>query len=192
MAENMNCLVVLDTETTGLDPQKAQILTIDGTIVEIKSEEWIEHETRFHGQIELMDWATVSEKAMETNGIELSNWKGDKEKRVVYDLVQWVRTTSGDGYRILSGWNVGFDRKFLEAAFMRAGFDWTRAFSFKHLDGMQLVRWATFSGAIPQLENDKLETVAKHLGVWQAGAHDSSIDVRMTVDSIKKLTRLFT
>jgi len=191
MAESMKFLVVLDTETTGLDPQVSQILTIDGTIVEIKSEGWIEHETKFHGQIELMDWATVSEEAMETNGIDLGAWKGDREERVVHDLIQWVRNATGDGYRILSGWNVWFDRNFLETAFERAGYAWTRAFSHKHLDGMQLVRWAAFSGAIPQLENDKLETVAKHLGVWQAGAHDSSIDVRMTVDCIQKLTRLF-
>ena len=197
MPENWDTYVVLDTETSGASsPSRNQILTIDATIVRrIKHEDghpdFVLNPNKFHAKIKKQDWALIEKEALEITGIVLDeNWLGEEEYQVLDNLVSWVKKeTGGRGYKLLCGYNVIFDKRFLHFLFKRNPYDhkWTSAFSYRKCDVLELAQWAYILGFIELPENFKLETIAKHLGVWEKGAHDSAVDVTMTLEVMIRL-----
>ena len=57
--------------------------------------------------------------------------------------------------------------------------------SFKVLDPLGLAEFC-----LPDLENHKLETVAKHFGVHREDAHDALADVYMLIDVTRRLEEM--
>ena len=196
MADDWTRIIVLDTETTGkTSPSKNQILTIDALhATKFTDENGVTQFKRdgdlFHGEVARQPWARIEQEALQVTGIDIDLWKGESEAEVLGKLVSWIVKNAGGGYKILCGYNVVFDKRFLHFMFERnPQFKWTNAFSYYQLDVMQLAMWAVEFGYIEKPANMRLETVARYLGVWKEGAHDSSVDVDMTLGVLNELNR---
>lgn len=214
-AESMNHLIVLDTETSGLDPKKHQILTLDAAALQRDttakdSAGWRAVGNPFHIKIAFQSWAEVDESALAVDHIVRKIWKGEEhEPVVVTKLVDWVRKTTGGSYRMLAGYNVGFDRDFLWEMFQRVRLPgdtpngkWTQAFSYRRMDVMQQALFSVWGGVVPKrvtgqpfgpkrvvpyVPSFKLADVAAALRLNTAGAHSSSADVRMATEVMLRL-----
>lgn len=197
MPDDWNKIVVLDTETTGTSsPSRNQILTIDAVFAErmMAPDSSIYFQKTgipFHAEVARQPWSLVEPEALRVTGIDIDLWKGQSESEVLGNLQSWVlKSSGGKGYQILCGYNVVFDKRFLHFMYERnKQFRWTSTFSYRVLDVMQLVTWALEFGYIKEPSDLKLETVAKHLGVWQEGAHEGSVDVEMTLNVLNEVNR---
>lgn len=195
MADDFTSMVMLDTETTGIDPERCQILTVDATYLKrVDGLNWAPLGEPFHGQLAFMSWSRTEPGALETNKINPAFWKGDSEAEVMASLASWVKARHAGGYCLLTGYGVDFDRAFLEASFKRARIRWTDAFSYRHLDIKQLCIWAKLLGFLEtggQGKRMTLVNVAKELKCHKDGAHNSAVDVVMSVDVMNILLGKF-
>lgn len=202
MPDNFDKIIVLDTETSGTKPSRNQILTIDAIRatkhIENDLVQFIPEGEPFHAEVARQSWAVIEPDALRVTGIDIDLWKGEGEDEVIAKLLSWTNTTMESTYNLVCGYNVDFDINFLKRLFHRSiqfgGADakktWTRAFSYRSICVMQKALWAHLDGHMSEPPNFKLETVAKHLGVWEEGAHDSAVDVRMTLNVLNELNKL--
>ena len=188
----MNKIIFIDTETGGVNPEKAALIQLSGIIrIDKKDVE------KFNFYIKPFENSEVTEKALEVQGRTLEDLKTDKyvEEKEVYK--QFINTLDKyiDKYDrtdkfIVAGYNVRFDVDILKAFFQRHG----NNFLFSYLDSsmldpLYLIRLLQIAEILPVLENNKLETWCKHFGI-ELKAHDSLEDIEATKKLIGKLISL--
>ena len=188
----MNKIIFIDTETGGVNPEKAALIQLSGIIrIDKKDVE------KFNFYIKPFENSEVNEKALEVQGRTLEELKAEKyvEEKEVYKqfvnlLDKYVDKYDRTDKFIVAGYNVRFDIDMLKAFFQRHG----NNFLFSYLDSSMLdplysIRLLQVSGILPVLENNKLETWCKHFGI-ELKAHDSLEDVKATKKIIGKLIEL--
>jgi len=155
--------VVLDTETTGLDPALERIVEIailtyqDGTLVET-------YETLINpGKL-------MPPMASAVNGITDDMLIGAPSFSEVAELIR----ERIDGVTIV-GYNIDFDLRFLSASFARHGHAIDLS---KKLDVLSFARAALPYGTVP---NHRLETIKRHFGITR-GSHRAADDCLTTYD----------
>ena len=188
----MNKIIFIDTETGGVNPEKAALIQLSG-IIRIDKKD-IE---KFNFYIKPFENSEVNEKALEVQGRTLEELKTEKyvEEKEVYKqfvnlLDKYVDKYDKKDKFIVAGYNVRFDVDMLKAFFQRHG----NNFLFSYLDSSMLdplysIRLLQVAGILPVLENNKLETWCKHFGI-ELKAHDSLEDVKATKKIIGKLIEL--
>lgn len=188
----MNKIIFIDTETGGVNPEKAALIQLSGIIrIDKKDVE------KFNFYIKPFENSEVTEKALEVQGRTLEELKTDKyvEEKEVYKqfiklLDKYIDKYDRTDKFIVAGYNVRFDVDILKAFFQRHG----NNFLFSYLDSSMLdplysIRLLQVAGILPVLENNKLETWCKHFGI-ELKAHDSLEDVKATKKIIGKLIEL--
>ena len=180
-------VVVFDTETSGLDPAKHEIIQFAAIACD---GEWRPVE-----ELELkmsFDLTAAEPQALELNSFEPVAWAGAPHPReAVATIGAFLRrhatfaktSKAGKPYRVarLAAHNARFDCDFLAALFKR----WDAfcpAAICEPLDTLALCRWATLGAARPPKDH-KLETMCAYFGVPTLGAaHDALEDVRRTAN----------
>ena len=158
----------IDTETTGLDPVKGEVIEI-AIVTETVAPDG--------GGTIIESWATkiaperiedASPKALEVNGYTPEAWAGAPTfAEVAPEIAR--RLASGS---VVCGHNVGFDVGFIEAAFARIGSG--VRIPYHKLDTVTLAYAAwNGTGTGPGLSLDKLR---KHLGIPLEGSHSALKD----------------
>lgn len=188
----MNKIIFIDTETGGVNPEKAALIQLSGIIrIDKKDVE------KFNFYIKPFENSEVNEKALEVQGRTLEELKTDKyvEEKEVYKQFVNLPDKYIDKYDrtdkfIVAGYNVRFDVDILKALFQRHG----NNFLFSYLDSSMLdplysIRLLQIAEILPVLENNKLETWCKHFGI-ELKAHDSLEDIEATKKLIGKLISL--
>lgn len=188
----MNKIIFIDTETGGVNPEKAALIQLSGIIrIDKKDVE------KFNFYIKPFENSEVTEKALEVQGRTLEELKTDKyvEEKEVYKqfinlLDKYIDKYDRTDKFIVAGYNVKFDVDILKAFFQRHG----NNFLFSYLDSSMLdplysIRLLQIAEVLPVLENNKLETWCKHFGI-ELKAHDSLEDVEATKKLIGKLISL--
>ena len=188
----MNKIIFIDTETGGVNPEKAALIQLSGIIrIDKKDVE------KFNFFIKPFENSEVNEKALEVQGRTLEELKTEKylEEKEVYKqfvnlLDKYVDKYDKTDKFIVAGYNVRFDVDMLKAFFQRHG----NNFLFSYLDSSMLdplysIRLLQVAGILPVLENNKLETWCKHFGI-ELKAHDSLEDIEATKKIIGKLIEL--
>ena len=188
----MNKIIFIDTETGGVNPEKAALIQLSGIIrIDKKDVE------KFNFYIKPFENSEVNEKALEIQGRTLEELKTDKyvEEKEVYKqfinlLDKYIDKYDRTDKFIVAGYNVRFDVDILKAFFQRHG----NNFLFSYLDSSMLdplysIRLLQTAEILPVLENNKLETWCKHFGI-ELKAHDSLEDVEATKKLIGKLISL--
>ena len=188
----MNKIIFIDTETGGVNPEKAALIQLSGIIrIDKKDVE------KFNFYIKPFENSEVTEKALEVQGRTLEELKTDKyvEEKEVYKqfiniLDKYIDKYDRTDKFIVAGYNVRFDVDILKAFFQRHG----NNFLFSYLDSSMLdplysIRLLQIAEVLPVLENNKLETWCKHFGI-ELKAHDSLEDVEATKKLIGKLISL--
>lgn len=188
----MNKIIFIDTETGGVNPEKAALIQLSGIIrIDKKDVE------KFNFYIKPFENSEVTEKALEVQGRTLEELKTDKyvEEKEVYKqfvnlLDKYIDKYDRTDKFIVAGYNVRFDIDILKAFFQRHG----NNFLFSYLDSSMLdplysIRLLQIAEILPVLENNKLETWCKHFGI-ELKAHDSLEDIEATKKLIRKLISL--
>ena len=188
----MNKIIFIDTETGGVNSEKAALIQLSGIIrIDKKDVE------KFNFYIKPFENSEVTEKALEVQGRTLEELKTDKyvEEKEVYKqfinlLDKYIDKYDRTDKFIVAGYNVRFDVDILKAFFQRHG----NNFLFSYLDSSMLdplysIRLLQIAEVLPVLENNKLETWCKHFGI-ELKAHDSLEDIEATKKLIGKLISL--
>ena len=166
-------IAILDTETTGLDPEKHEIIEI--AIMRIddgKREIW-------HTKISPQSVDSASPKALSINGYNDFEWiNAPTMKEALPKIKKQLRGC------VLVGHNLDFDLAFLKKAYTDhsargMGFHYkidTMALAYEHLAGIGL-------------NSLSLKSVCTFLGVSNEGEHTAEADVARCYEVFSKLSR---
>lgn len=177
-------LLFLDTETTGVEPDKHGVVQIAG-IVEINGE--VKEEFNF--LCKPFAHQTYSPKAFEMNGRTWEEVQGFADPREVYGKLTGVLSKYVDRYSKnsasrfkIAGQNIQFDYGMMEAWFKNCGDNYWYSFVDRRgVDLMICTSMLSAAGRMP-IPDFKLATICRHLGVQfeGSGAHDALSDIRAT------------
>lgn len=120
-------LLMIDTETTGIDPLKHRVLTLGSISVNYDDAHRLNVCGEQEWKITLEPNTPVSLEAIAVNKIDLAehNAIALPEIEVIRDFVRFSsRFMNGKQFPVLLGWNLAFDVSFLKAAFARNGLHW--------------------------------------------------------------------
>jgi DNA polymerase III epsilon subunit-like protein len=118
-------MIVVDIETSGVDPKKHSILSIGAVNLEKPSHQ-------FYGECKIFEGAKINSDALKVNGFTEKE-ATDTTKPTPAELVEkfffWVKQCNT---KILAGHNPNFDFSFLRETALKAHLDWP--FSFRTVD----------------------------------------------------------
>jgi len=181
-------ILFFDTETTGLDPIKNDILTIGG-IIEIDGE--VKEE--FYLEIQPFSYENISQYALDVNGLKIEDIKkymtpeeGYRKLKSIFS--KYINKYDKKDKFICVGHNVKFDIDFLTNLFLKNGDKYLGSFIDYHfLDTMVILNIMMYQKAI-QLENCKLVTASEFFGI-KLDAHNAMNDIRATKELFEILNK---
>lgn len=178
-------LIVIDTETGGLDPDRNALLAI--AAVDGRTEEC------FHRWVKPAPGWRVEPEALEVIGVDLRavETMGMPEGQALADLTEWLR------YRpmgvTVAGHHVAFDVGFLKAAYGRYGMPYP--FSHRTLDlrGAAWLAWERGDIVLPERgagPDFSLDGILSALGLERsADGHCAKEDAELTLEAFRVLAR---
>ena len=173
---NGKAICFLDTETTGLDPQQAEVIEVavirrehDGT------------ETRFHTLIKPERIEDAHPKALEINGYAADPTRWDDAptmEEVGHEIADFCRNS------VICGHNVSFDETMIAANFKWAGV--RRRIPYHKIDTITLA----WEHLIPMgLERVGMDAIRDFLGWSTEGAHTAMKDAEDAMNLFDLLWR---
>lgn len=166
--EIIKSYVIIDLETTGLDPINDRIIEIGAIRIGKENKEYstlIRQETN------------IPEKIRDLTGISDEDIKkGKKEEIAINELIDFI------GKDTVVGYNINFDIKFINEALKRQEKPKIKNMTY---DVMKYVKNDKLF-----LENYKLETVVKEYGINETVPHRALEDARIIKKLIGKLYKL--
>lgn len=168
-----------DTETSGLDFVKNDILTLSG-LIEIDGK--IVDEINL--KIQPFSYDNISKEALEVNKLKLEEIKTFDDPKVAHKKLvnffnKYVNRYDKKDKLLPVGYNVSFDTNFLFEFFKKCGDKYCGSYLDYHkLDIASLVLFLKINGVF-NFHGYKLEQVANALDI-PIMAHDSSEDIKAT------------
>lgn len=181
-----------DCETTGLNPEKNDILTLAG-LIEINGE--IKEE--FYLEMQPFNYDNISEEALKVNGLELSKiktWMIPRlaHKQLTYIFSKHINKFNKNDKFICAGHNVKFDFDFLVEFFKKNGDkylgSWVEYQFSSCIDTLPLVQLMRFKKII-DIENCKLVTASKAFDINLEKAHNALEDIKATRELFYKIEK---
>lgn len=170
----MKCLVI-DTETTGLDPNKNQMIQLGAIVYEDgKEKDTFSLSVTYNGE------GMVEPAAFKKNKTGMAGYMFASlivESSVIYKFCDFVLNNPCD---YLVGFNVQFDLAFLRTAFERAKVNFVNFLPYKVIDPFILAQTMALTGHLPSSIKTNLSALCKHYGMETEGAHEALQDIRMT------------
>lgn len=167
-------LAFIDLETTGLDPERHEIIEI-GCLVARPSLEVI---AEFEQKVRPTHLQTAEPEALNINGYNEADWLFSVD---LSQAVKLLAEKTADC--IMVGQNVSFDWGFLQKAFTQTGV--RNQMHFHKLDVISMA-YAKLHGQ-SQPERFGLSALAEYFKIEQKRAHSALDDVRVTFEIYKKL-----
>ena len=181
-----NKIFYFDVETTGLDPQKNDIIQL-AYVVEINGE--IKEEGEF--KLQPMNYATIEKGALEVNKITIEQLKTYSQPWLVHVQIMKLLDKYIDKYNkqdkfIPAGYNVKFDLDMFREFFKKNNHKYFGSyFGYYVLDPIPFLMVLEYKGLI-KLESHKLVDICKYFGI-EIQAHDALSDIKATRELIYKL-----
>ncbi len=182
----MKKILYFDTETTGLDDSKHDIVQLSG-VVEIDDKVVDE----FNFKVQPFNYMAIDAKALQVNGYTVNDLKKFEHPAKVYlDFTALLgkhvdKFNKADKF-YPAGYNVDFDLRFLKNFFMKNEDIYFGSWvNWRRIDPLPILTMWDACGII-SLENYKLETVCKVLGI-ELKAHDAMSDIKATRELIKNI-----
>lgn len=181
-SKKLQDLLFVDTETTGLDPTKHELLEVaairtspdGGTILQT-----------YEAKLFPLHLETAEAKALEINKYSAAEWTVEKcmKPEIVVDNLQRMA-----GNTVLVGQNVSFDEGFLSPLFTRLGMK--PPWGYHKIDTVSLAWPLYFNNA--ELPGLSLEKLCKFLGVEAMPTHRAAADVEACRQVYLKLMERWT
>lgn len=166
--ENIKSYVIIDLETTGLDPINDRIIEIGAIRI---GKENREYTTIIRQEI------NIPEKIRDLTGISDEDIKNGRDEEIaINELLDFI------GEDILVGYNINFDIKFINEGLKRQEKAKVKNMTY---DVMKYVKNDKLF-----LKNYKLETVVKEYGIEETVPHRALGDVKIIQKLIAKLDKL--
>ena len=181
----------LDTETTGIDPIKNDIVSMS-LLIEVKGEEYAE----FHSVVQPFDFNAIDLKALSTNGFTIEQLHTFPTPREVYtQLTQflgfYINKFDSSDKLTPSAFNGKFDTDFLKEWFNKNGDVYYGSwFNYRLLDPLPVIRYLEAAGVIYPMENHQLKTIAEYFGFKDLKAHNVQSDTLALRYIRKKLSEM--
>ena len=175
-------LLVIDTETSGLDPQKNCIMSLaavvyhDGAIED--SKRWLVLDAI--GEFDPAAMAVHGITREHMLGAGLSPWT------VIYCLQQMLARHDMRGKVTLAGHNLAFDVGFLQRLYRMTGFDYDAQFRHGGLCTKTAALLLEQAGRL-NIVSSSLVDVAAALGIPYEGKHDALEDALATAQVLRRL-----
>ena len=177
-----------DTETTGLTENSA-MFQISG-VIEIDGEVKEEFDIFCHPH----NGADISEQALEVTGMtheQLDNFQPPKKayEELIKIFSKYIDKFDKEDKFVIAGQNIKFDIDVLNRFFKRNNDNYLGSFlNYKQVfDTLSIYTALEIADVVPKLENHKLETICKIMGVELSNAHNSLADIRATKEVGDKL-----
>ena len=133
-------MLVIDVESSGLDPKKHSIVSLGALDLENPS-------NQFYAECRVWDGAEIDEDALRVNGFteaELTDRNKMTEEELIRNFIGWAESITN---RTFCGQNVSFDRDMTKAAAHRANFDWK--FAHRTIDTHTLAYMHMIKASLP-------------------------------------------
>lgn len=181
-------IYVVDTETTGFDPDKNDVIEL--SIYRLSDD------TQKTWCLKPFNNDTIEAGALRVNGHKLEDLKHETKlgretylspQKVVVDVENWMMedgVTSED--RILLGQNPSFDKNFLEKLWAKCDSRGTFPFGRKMMDTIQIVLLMDLARGYKR-QAYGLGSLVSDFGVKKEKAHRADADTRMTKELWLKL-----
>lgn len=173
-------LLVIDTETGGLDAGRDALLSV-GMADSLSGQLW-------GALVRPAAGLEIGEEALGVNGLSRSLLEEDgfAESDVVGMVARVGRLCRG---AVLAGCNVGFDVAFLRAAFERCGVSWPFSHRMVDLQSLAWVAWEIGAIWLPVGKSGgpslSLDSIAGAVGMGRAGGtHSAMEDAGLTLRAI--------
>ena len=182
----MNKIFYFDTETTGLDPRKHDIIQL-AYIVEINGE--VKEEGEF--RLQPMDYDTIEKGALEVNKTTIEQLKTYPQPKLVHGQIVNLLDKYVDKYNkqdkfLPAGFSVKFDMDMFRAFFFKNNHKYFGSyFGYYMLDPVPFLMFWEYKGLI-KLDSYKLVDVCKYFDI-KIDAHDALSDIKATRELIHKL-----
>lgn len=179
-------ILILDTETGGLDPDQHSILTLGATV-------W--HKGKIFGEfhVEIAEPEIVAgEKALEINKIDIDRLRREGvSPHVAVSLLQsFIHEyyyNGGDDKVILGGHNLStFDVDFVKRLFVLAGVDYEKVFSHRVMDTCGIIRFLVLAGVLP-LKGAGSNEAFEYYGIKPKIPHHALYDAIATAELLNCL-----
>ena len=178
---------IIDTETTGLDPERCEIIQFAG----VKVCDGLILDDRINVKIKPQHIETASSTALRINGYTEKGWAdADSPEEAALTITDWLTGDEGGiGYppdfkRILVGHNIRFDYRFLRP-FLE---EYERAIPFSKICTKDLSMALLSSYG---LERFRLSDCCSFMGVVNAKPHDAMSDALACADLLLQLLSRF-
>lgn len=177
-------MIVIDIETSGLDPSRNSILSIGAV-------DFSSPENQFYKECRLRGSSTYDPESLGVNGFavaEIRDKRKESLRKVLGDFLQWTSTIKE---RTLAGHNVQFDIKFLEHSFRMYRMGWI--FGHRNLDTHALVYAHILSrkANLPMRDNKSdinSDFVFNYVGLpSEKRPHNGLVGAKMEAESIARL-----
>lgn len=170
-------LIFIDLEMSGLDPTKHEILEVGALVINPKT---FEIDKEYEVRVKPEHIETADKKALEINGYKTADWQEAKPLKQV--LLELNELAPGG---IIVGWNISFDRTFLEVAWRQNEIQ--PSFDYHTLD-VQTLAWAKF---LPEKKPQelKLSEACQYLGIERKDRHRAMADIKATYEVFKMLIK---
>lgn len=188
----MSRILVLDTETGGVDPDRHSLLSIGAVVWE---------DGRQGAELEVLvaePVFTVTARAMEINRIDLvahaRQAAAPADALAIltgFVVAQFPQELKSGEKVVLAGHNVGFDIGFLKRLFRTAGTDFEAMFSHRSLDTASVLRFLWLAGMLPEDAAASTEAFRYlKIKIPQADRHTALGDARATAELLTRLVEL--
>lgn len=176
-------LLFFDLETTGTNPGKHGIHQISGKIVI----DGVEKES-FDFRVQPNPKAIIEEEALNVAGVTREQVLAYPPMREVYDqfvamLSKYVdKFNKKDKFFLVGYNNAAFDNQFLRGFFLQNGDTYFGSWFWSNSIDVMVLASAYLATRRPEMENFKLSTVAKTLGVNvdSDSLHNAMYDIELT------------
>jgi len=177
-------MIVVDVETSGVDPQKHSLLSIGAIDFE-------NPKNLFYAECKVFERAHIDQKALEINGMtkeQITDQNKKTDKEILEDFIEWTKTTPED---TIAGQNPSFDRDFLMATAYRYHVNWP--FAYRTID-LHSVAYSHLiqNGKNPPTEKEHskidLDYIATYCGIeLKRGAHNAMEDTLIEAECLSRL-----
>ena len=178
-------MIVIDVETSGLDPKENGLLSIGAVDFE-------NPETKFYGECRLKEDAKIDPKALEVNGFteEQIRQCARSCEDLLKEFLNWSTTIKD---KTLEGHNLHFDISFLKENVKAAGLKWPFHFRCVDLHGVFYVYLLKKGETIPLKEGVSkldLDFIIDYFKLEKRkGAHNALQDALLTREAFEKIVK---
>jgi DNA polymerase-3 subunit epsilon len=181
-------LFLFDLETTGLDNQKHGIHQLSGMIVingDVKE--------KFNFKVQPFKGALISKEALDIANVTIEDLRAYTPLQDVYNelilmLSKYVNKFDKSDKFFLCGYNnASFDNQFFRNFFNCAGDKYFGSWFWSNSFDCMVLATPKLAEKRSQMENFKLSTVAKNLGIEidETKLHDAEYDIYLTYEILK-------